>query len=78
MDRLKREMLRLAEEDLPFEKITVRTRDAETLFHSQRMLNKERLLHYRISSHMNVYQLDGCTDYYYGYMVPVHPVSEIF
>ena len=70
LDRLKREMLRLAEEDLPFEKITVRTRDAETLFHSQRMLNKERLLHYRISSHMNVYQLDGCTDYYYGYMVP--------
>ena len=26
LDRLKREMLRLAEEDLPFEKITVRTR----------------------------------------------------
>lgn len=70
LESLKEEMLRLAGEDLPFEKITVRTRDAEKLFHSQRMINKERLLHYRISSHMNVYQLDGCTDYYYGYMVP--------
>ena len=67
---LKQEMLRLAEEDIPFEKMTMRTREAELLFREQHMVNKEKLLHYRTSSHMNIYDLDGCMDYYYGYMVP--------
>lgn len=67
---LKREMLRLVQADIPFEKRTVHTREAEKMFREQHMVNKEKLLHYRISSHMNMYSLDGCMDYYYGYMVP--------
>ena len=31
---------------------------------------KARLLKYRISSRVNLYTLDGFTDYFYGYMVP--------
>lgn len=34
------------------------------------MKDKERLLHYRRSSRVNIYELDGHQDYYYGYMVP--------
>ena len=67
---LKQEMLRLVRLDLPFEKQAVRTHDAERLFLDQRMKNKAKLLHYRISSYMNIYELDGCMDYSYGYMVP--------
>ena len=34
------------------------------------MEDKARLLKYRISSRVNLYTLDGFTDYFYGYMVP--------
>ena len=34
------------------------------------MHDKARLLSYRINSHVNIYTLDGFSDYFYGYMVP--------
>ena len=34
------------------------------------MHDKERLFRYRRSSRVNVYDLDGYIDYFYGYMVP--------
>ena len=34
------------------------------------MLDKARLLEYRITSRVNIYTLDGFSDYFYGYMVP--------
>ena len=67
---LRAEMQRLVEADLPIKKCSVKTEDAEQLFHDKGMKDKERLLHYRRSSRVNIYELDGHQDYYYGYMVP--------
>ncbi len=70
LEALKKQMMHLVEQDLPFQKKTIRTRDAERLFHERHLIDKEKLLHYRVASHINVYDLDGYIDYYYGYMVP--------
>ena len=34
------------------------------------MYDKSRLFEFRINSHVNIYSLDGFSDYFYGYMVP--------
>lgn len=47
-----------------------RTDDAIRLFAERGMHDKERLFRYRRSSRVNVYDLDGYIDYFYGYMVP--------
>ena len=70
IDALRQEMKRLVEADLPIRKFSVKTEDAEQMFHELGMTDKERLLHYRRSSRVNIYELDGHRDYYYGYMVP--------
>ena len=67
---LKIEMLRLVDENLPITKTTVDTVAAEEMFAACGMRDKERLLHYRRCSKVNLYELDGMQDYYYGYMVP--------
>ena len=55
---------------LPIEKTSMNTDDAVELFRRNGMEDKARLLSFRINSHVNVYTLDGFTDYFYGYMVP--------
>lgn len=70
LDDLKKEMLSLVEKNLTIEKKTMKTEDARKLFAKCGMQDKERLMHYRSSSNCNVYELDGCLDYFYGYMAP--------
>lgn len=67
---IKEEMNRLVKADLPIEKKSYKTTDAEEMFRKNGMKDKERLLHYRRSSRVNIYSIDGMEDYYYGYMVP--------
>lgn len=64
------EMMRIVDADLPIEKSSVKTAEAECHFRERGMKDKERLLHYRRSSRVNLYSLDGLEDYFYGYMVP--------
>lgn len=68
--QVKTRMMELVEEDIPLQKYAMKTQDAEELFHETGMEDKERLLRYRTSSNINIYELDGCKDYFYGYMVP--------
>ena len=70
LEQLKGEMQRLVEEKLPIEKRNVNTYEAVDLFRSLHMHEKEQLFRYRRSSHVNLYQLGECVDYYYGFMVP--------
>lgn len=70
LKKLKAEMNRLVKLDLPLKKYSVQTSEARKLFHKERLFDKERLLRYRNSSYINVYELDGFIDYFYGYMVP--------
>ena len=55
---------------LPIEKQSVDIEDAAAFLTENGMEDKARLLKYRISSSVNLYTLDGFTDYFYGYMVP--------
>lgn len=68
--KLKLEMMRLVDLDLPIEKKSIRTDHAVTLFRELGMQDKERLFRYRRSSRVNIYELDHYKDYFYGYMVP--------
>lgn len=70
LSELSARMHRLADADLPIKKKSYPTADAVRLFHALGMADKERLFGYRRSSHVNIYELDGYRDYFYGYMMP--------
>lgn len=40
------------------------------LFRREGMKDKEKLFRYRRGSFVNIYEMDGYYDYYYGYMLP--------
>lgn len=70
LDDLKLEMLRLCSANLPITKFSVKTDVASAHFGTLGMTEKAKLLYYRRSSRVNLYDLDGMEDYFYGYMVP--------
>ena len=55
---------------MPFMKKSYPLGDAMDLFREQGMADKEKLFRYRRSSFVNIYELGGYYDYYYGYMMP--------
>lgn len=68
IERIRACMDGLVGQNLPIEKKSVKTEKAEKLFREKGMHDKERLLHYRRSSRVNLYSLGGVDDYFYGYM----------
>lgn len=69
LERIGQEMRRLVDAGLRFQKSSRGTDEAIRLFHELGMHDKEKLFSTRLSSKVNVYELDGYIDYYYGYMV---------
>ncbi|MCD8366204.1 MAG: nucleoside kinase [Clostridiales bacterium] len=67
---LKEKMRELVQRDLPITKHSIPTRDAIRYFQSHCREDKAGLFRYRRNSRVNVYDLDGYRDYYYGYMAP--------
>ena len=67
---IKAEMERLVKADITILKESWKTEKAVALFKEQAMYDKERLFRYRRSSRVNIYNLDGYRDYFYGYMAP--------
>ncbi|MCR5829730.1 MAG: nucleoside kinase [Lachnospiraceae bacterium] len=65
---VKKEMDRIVAEDMPIKKRSIKTREARKMFAQAGMTDKEKLLRFRRVSNTNVYDLDGYTDYFYGYM----------
>ncbi len=63
-------MTEMVKEDLPFYKFVTTTRKARKMFKAEGLHAKDRLLYYRSSSNINIYELDGRHDYFYGYMAP--------
>ncbi|MCR5054308.1 MAG: nucleoside kinase [Lachnospiraceae bacterium] len=63
-------MCELRDLDLPFKKTTMKTDEARAIFREEGMNEKDRLLRYRSASNVNIYELDGLFDYFFGYMVP--------
>lgn len=70
LEEIKTCMLDLVQQDLPIHKHSEKTQKAEEMFREKGMHDKERLLYYRRSSRVNLYNLDGTDDYFYGYMAP--------
>lgn len=69
-ERLKKQMYRLVLSDIEIKKKSINTDDAVALFHEYGMTDKEKLFRYRRSSRVNIYEIDGYIDYFYGFMVP--------
>ncbi|MCR5097814.1 MAG: nucleoside kinase [Lachnospiraceae bacterium] len=78
VEALKLRMLELVEEDIPLKKSTMKTYEAMGHFEKEGMPDKKRLLRYRSSSNINIYELDGCYDYFYGFMVPSTGYLKVF
>ncbi len=68
--RLKNRMAELVAQKMPMYKKSYSIEDAMELFSSKGMKGKEKLLKYRRSSFVNIYEMEGYFDYYYGYMLP--------
>ena len=64
------EMRRLSDRDIPITKKAYPKDIAIEVFRRQGMMDKVKLFHFRMSSSVNVYQMDGLYDYFYGYMLP--------
>lgn len=70
VETVEERMHQLQEMDLPLKKTSIHTRDALKLFARFHMTDKYRLFRYRRSSRMNIYELEGFVEYFYGSMVP--------
>lgn len=69
LEQVLEEMRSLRDRAIPFEKTSMDTGDAISLFRRYHMEDKAKLFRYRMGSRTNVYCLDGYRDYFYGYMV---------
>ena len=70
LEQVKRKMYELVEMDLPITKRIIGTKEAAERFHKYKMYDKEMLFYFRRNSQVNIYDIDGFEDYFYGYMAP--------
>ncbi len=68
--KIKEQMQLLIDQKLPIIKDTISVETAMQYFERNGMKDKSELFHYRKSSTVNTYILDGVRDYFYGYMLP--------
>ena len=68
--RLKSRMQELSDAGTVIKKRSYPLEEAMELFRERGMADKEKLFRYRMSSSVNIYEMDGYYDYYYGYMLP--------
>lgn len=76
--KVKAQMLMDVESDFPITKKTIKTSEALELFRKYKMMDKTKLFQYRIGSYVNIYDLDGFQDYFYGYMAPSTGILKYF
>ncbi|MCD8011583.1 MAG: nucleoside kinase [Lachnospiraceae bacterium] len=70
LEEVKAYMRRLVRAAVPIRKTSIETAEACNRFHEYRMYDKEELFRYRLSSRVNIYNLETFEDYFYGYMLP--------
>ena len=68
--KIRNRMRELVEAKTPFLKRSYSLDNAMELFRKEGMQDKEKLFRYRRGSFVNIYEMDGYYDYYYGYMLP--------
>lgn len=70
IEKIKAKMWEYVRKDIRIIKKSMPLDEANVIFEEQKMTDKVRLFKYRGSSSVNVYNLDGYYDYYYGFMLP--------
>ena len=70
VQKVKERMKELVNANLPITKSSYNTDVAREKFKENGMMDKYELFKYRRGSYVNVYELDGYIDYYYGFMLP--------
>lgn len=75
---IKKRMTEIIERDEPFVKESITKAEASELFERHHMESKKKLLKYRESETINVYNLGWLKNYFYGYMVPSTGYLRIF
>ena len=68
LEKVEQTMKEYVKEDLVFRKYSISTSEARALFEHYKMYDKKKLFEYRRVSNVNIYDLDGFKDYFYGYM----------
>ena len=77
--QVEREMRRMTQDDLPFERNNVTTDDAQEYFARTGQTDRLRILNYRQYNHFTLYRIgNGPEDYYYGEMVPSAGFVSVF
>lgn len=76
--RIEEKMNALIEQKLPIDKKAMNVEDALEMFEKEKMYDKKELFKYRRTSSINIYDLNGVKDYFYGYMVPNTEVITLF
>ena len=70
VEQVKAKMQEYIDKDLCIIKKSMPLDEANALFETQKMTDKVSLFRYRGNSTVNVYNLDGYYDYFYGFMLP--------
>ena len=78
IEKLKNKMFEYIEKDSPIIKRTYRKSEAENIVKKFDMNDKSKVFDYRKTSNVNLYELDGFYDYYYGYMAPSAGYVKLF
>ena len=68
--RIKEEMDKIIEQDLPFNRKIVSNEEAQKLFDEKGYNDKSAILEYRPEKTVHLYECDGYFNYMYGHMVP--------
>ncbi|HIT87795.1 MAG TPA: nucleoside kinase [Candidatus Coprocola pullicola] len=70
LDKLEAKMRELVQKDIPIKKHTFDREEAIEKVRKFGMEDKARLFRFRRCSNINLYEIDGFYDYFYGYMTP--------
>lgn len=77
-EKVQKRMDEMQESAIPVFKSVYQLDEAMEIFKRQGMEDKIKLFHYRRNSEINMYNLDGYFDYFYGYMLPNTSYVKIF
>lgn len=78
LEKIENKMREYVKADLPIQKHTLQKQKAIQIAQEQGMEDKVELFRYRRASNMNLYELDGFYDYFYGYMPPSTGCIQVF
>lgn len=76
--KIEAKMQEYVKKDMPILKKLYPIETANELFASNGLIDKEKVFRFRRTSTVNVYELDGYYDYYYGYMLPTTGYVKYF